>query len=164
MASHYATIKWKHFPHYWSFGQEIHQSLVNSQHKGQWCRALIFSLICAWINGWINNGEAIAPIMRSLSWLGHNKLSNQGAHDMWCRLLCWDPYITIKFFYRAPDWLAAQLSARHKIDSEVAICWQQFGHWILLVVFRCFHNWIYSLEFYFNILFTLNKCWIAVVR
>ena len=26
--------------------------------KGQWRRALIFSLICAWINGWINNREA----------------------------------------------------------------------------------------------------------
>ena len=28
-----------------------------SQHKGQWCGALMFSLICAWINGWANNGE-----------------------------------------------------------------------------------------------------------
>ena len=26
-------------------------------HKGQWCRAL-FSLICTWINGWVNNREA----------------------------------------------------------------------------------------------------------
>ena len=33
-------------------------SLVNSPHKGQWRRALMFSLICAWINGWENNGEA----------------------------------------------------------------------------------------------------------
>ena len=31
---------------------------VNSPHKGQWRRALIFSLICAWINGWVNNREA----------------------------------------------------------------------------------------------------------
>ena len=31
---------------------------VNSSHKGQWCRALMFSLICVWINGWVNNGEA----------------------------------------------------------------------------------------------------------
>ena len=35
-----------------------HQWPVNSSHKGQWCRALIFSLICVWINGWVNNGEA----------------------------------------------------------------------------------------------------------
>ena len=28
------------------------------QTKGQWCRALIFSLICVWINSWVNNDEA----------------------------------------------------------------------------------------------------------
>ena len=27
-------------------------------HKGQWSGALMFSLICDWINGWVNNGEA----------------------------------------------------------------------------------------------------------
>ena len=27
-------------------------------HKGQWRGALMFPLICAWINGWVNNGEA----------------------------------------------------------------------------------------------------------
>ena len=27
-------------------------------HKGQWRAALMLSLICAWINGWVNNGEA----------------------------------------------------------------------------------------------------------
>ena len=31
---------------------------VNSPHKGQWRGALIFSLICTWINGWLNNFEA----------------------------------------------------------------------------------------------------------
>ena len=36
----------------------IPQSLVNSPHKGQWCRALMFSLICAWINHWEYNREA----------------------------------------------------------------------------------------------------------
>ena len=30
----------------------------NSPHKGQWRRALMFSFICAWINGWVNNREA----------------------------------------------------------------------------------------------------------
>ena len=29
-----------------------------SPHKGQWRGALIFSLICTWINGWVNTGEA----------------------------------------------------------------------------------------------------------
>ena len=31
---------------------------VSSPHKGQWRGALMFSLICAWINGWVNNREA----------------------------------------------------------------------------------------------------------
>ena len=40
------------------FVRGIHQSPVNSPHKGQWHRALMFSLICAWINGWVNNRAA----------------------------------------------------------------------------------------------------------
>ena len=31
---------------------------VNSPHKGQWRGALMFTLICARINGWVNNREA----------------------------------------------------------------------------------------------------------
>ena len=33
-------------------------SPVNSEFPGQWHRALMFSLICAWINGWVNYDEA----------------------------------------------------------------------------------------------------------
>ena len=36
----------------------IYRSSVNSPHKGQWRGALMFSLICAWINAWVNNREA----------------------------------------------------------------------------------------------------------
>ena len=57
-ASHDDVIKWKHFARYWPFLRGIRQSAVNSPHKGQWRGALLFSLICAWINGWINNREA----------------------------------------------------------------------------------------------------------
>ena len=35
----------------------IHRSPVNSPHKGLWRGALMLSLICAWINGWVNNRE-----------------------------------------------------------------------------------------------------------
>ena len=31
---------------------------VNSPHKGQWRGAWMFSLICVWINGWVNNHKA----------------------------------------------------------------------------------------------------------
>ena len=55
---HDDVIKWKHFPRYWPFVRGIHRSPVNSPHKGQWRGALIFSLICVWINGWVNNSDA----------------------------------------------------------------------------------------------------------
>ena len=32
--------------------------LVNSPHKGQWRGALMFSLICVWMNNWENNRKA----------------------------------------------------------------------------------------------------------
>ena len=53
---HDDVIKWKHFPRYWPFVRGIHRSPVDSPHKGQWRRALMFSLI--WINGWVNNRGA----------------------------------------------------------------------------------------------------------
>ena len=37
----------------------IYTSPVNSPHKVLWRIALIFSLICAWINGRVNNIEAV---------------------------------------------------------------------------------------------------------
>ena len=52
---------WRHQmeknPRYWPFVRGIHRSPVNSPHKGQWRGALMFYLICAWINGWVNNRE-----------------------------------------------------------------------------------------------------------
>ena len=60
---------WRHqmetFPRCWPFVRGIHRSPVNSPHKGQWHGALLFSLICAWINGWVNN--------RKTSDLGHHR-------------------------------------------------------------------------------------------
>ena len=57
-AIHDDVIKWKHFPRYWPFVRGIHRSPVTSPHKGQWRGALMFSLICTRVNGWVNNGEA----------------------------------------------------------------------------------------------------------
>ena len=55
---HDGVIKWKHFPRYWPFVRGIYRSPVNSPHKGQWREALMFTLICARINGWVNHREA----------------------------------------------------------------------------------------------------------
>ena len=51
---HDDVIKWKHFPRYWPLNSPVP---VNSPHKGQWRGALMFTLICARINGWVNNRE-----------------------------------------------------------------------------------------------------------
>ena len=44
----------KNFPRCWPFVQWIHRTPVNSHWRG----ASMFSLIRAWINGWVKNGEA----------------------------------------------------------------------------------------------------------
>ena len=54
---HDDVIKWKHFPRYWPFVRGIHRWPVDSPHKCQWRGALMFSLICAWTNGWANNRD-----------------------------------------------------------------------------------------------------------
>ena len=50
-------------------------SPVNSPHKGQWRGALMFSLVCVWINGWVKIArlviwDAIALIITPFLWLG----------------------------------------------------------------------------------------------
>ena len=56
--SHDDVFKRKHFPRYWPFVRGIHRSPVNSPHKGWWRRSLMFSLILAWTNSWVNNRDA----------------------------------------------------------------------------------------------------------
>ena len=62
MPWHQQAAWWRHqmetFPRYWPYVRGINRSPVNSPHKGQWRGALMFSLICVWINGWVNNREA----------------------------------------------------------------------------------------------------------
>ena len=50
MTSSYGNI-------FWPFVVGIHWSAVNSPHKGQCHGALMFSLIYAWTNVWVNNRE-----------------------------------------------------------------------------------------------------------
>ena len=58
IAYHDDVIKWKHFSHTGQLCGKIHRSPMNSPHKGQWRGAMMFSLICARLDGWVNNGEA----------------------------------------------------------------------------------------------------------
>ena len=58
MALYMTLSSMETFPLYWPFVAGIHRSSVNYPHKGQWSGALVFSLICAWANGWVNNRDA----------------------------------------------------------------------------------------------------------
>ena len=49
IALHNNVIKWKHSSRNWPFVRG---------HKSQWHGPLMFSLICAWTNGWVNNRYA----------------------------------------------------------------------------------------------------------
>ena len=59
----------------------------NSPHKGQWRRALMFSLICVWINGGVNNSES-------------GDLRRHRAHyDVIAMLCCFLLWFDIAWFY-----------------------------------------------------------------
>ena len=55
---HDDVIKWKHFSRNWPFERGIHRSLWIPHTKASDAEILMFSLICVWINGWVNNREA----------------------------------------------------------------------------------------------------------
>ena len=93
----------------------IHRSPVNSPHKGQWRGALMFSLTSAWINGWVNNGQAgdwrchrahyDAIAMR---WVNIDSLINVPHVAIWRHQKSiswmWAPWLLVwihRFFYRA---------------------------------------------------------------
>ena len=61
---HDNIIKWKHFPRYCPFVRGIHRSSLNSNHKGQWRGALIFSFFLiqtetSWIFLWTHKRKFV---------------------------------------------------------------------------------------------------------
>ena len=79
---HDDVIKWKHLPRYWPFVRGIHRS----QAKGQWRGALMFTLICARINGWVNNREA-GDLRRHRAHYGVTVMTYPTSYDTDQRLL-----------------------------------------------------------------------------
>ena len=124
-------IKRKRFPCYWS--------LVNSPHKGQWRGALMFSLICAWMNDWVNNRET-GDLRRHRTRYDAKVMKN----------LCFQPYqlclyITITAHdhhgmldHRQLDSLLNRLfmlitNETPKVNITVPLCWESIGvRWTLL--------------------------------
>ena len=61
---------------------------VNSPHKGQWCGALMFSLICIWTNGWVNNRNS-GDLRRHRTHYDVTVLGLPGILEKWdCQHLC----------------------------------------------------------------------------
>ena len=55
---HDDVIQGKLFARHRPFLRAIYRSPLNSPHKSKWRGALVFSLIWAWTNGWVNNRDA----------------------------------------------------------------------------------------------------------
>ena len=114
---HDGIIKWKHFSRYWPFVRGIHRSPVNCPHKGHWRGALMFSLIYARMNGWINNREA-------------GDLRRHRAHY----------YVTVMGFYNATRWCCLLLLIYSPLNGHFIennrlttfVCAQKIGnHWLI---------------------------------
>ena len=67
------------FPRYWPLVRGIH---LYFPHKDQWRRALVFSLICAWTNGWEPLLSQCVEVCRSLGpiWGGWGCEVSCGGH------------------------------------------------------------------------------------
>ena len=81
----------------------IQRSPVNSSHKGQWRGALMFSLISAWINRWVNSNELykkFTPIHKSNHILGRLEWITS---DTLCEKLLLIPYWINEIIYTKQD-------------------------------------------------------------
>ena len=136
---HDDVIKWKHFPRYWSFVWEIHRSPVNSPHKGQWREALMFSLICAWINAWVNNGEA-GDLIRHQAHYNVVVMSRLNKTVVMPMVSVWSGYTSLYIWHtviaqkkvvsnsKAPSWSEANGDGWTKLIAQIALLSFQGSH------------------------------------
>ena len=97
---------------------------VNSPHKGQWRGALMFSLICVWINGWVNNREA-GDLRR---YRGHYDVNvmeyNNYAHAS--RSLLFSHLLLCKSMY---PWFLLWYGGNHMLIIIIPMSGQQLRRW-----------------------------------
>ena len=98
---HDDIIKWKLFLRYWPFVCGFHWSPVNSPHKGQWCRALLFSLICA-LNKQLSK--------QSWSWW-----FEMPSHSLWRKRILW--------------YSLAWCNASHLTNGSTVFIWKLYCYW-----------------------------------
>ena len=96
---------------------------VNSLHKGQWRGALMFSLICAWINDWVNNREA-------------GDLRRQRGH-----------YDVIVMVNKYHDGTNVMVTINGKYSQEISISWSSL--WIRSQLMLVTDNgWMLDIDFF----------------
>ena len=107
------VIKWKHFPRHWPFARGIHRSPVNSPHKGQLREALMFTLICARINAWVNNREA--------GDLRRYRLHYDVIIMLWCHMACHPTMVVSLWNIQLWQWWLLTFFFR-KLQSRLCSC------------------------------------------
>ena len=145
------SYNWKYFPRYWPFVWGIHRSPVNSTHKGQWRGALMFSLIYAWIHGWVNNREAgdlrchrvhyDVTLMRQLQYYKSNAVGTMYAtFGVYCTCKCW------LYVY------AYVISLFQSLSLLLDVVWLLLS---LLSIYHCLNSATFSLYIYVYICITI---------
>ena len=104
----------------------IHRSPVNFPHKGQWRRALMFSLICTWINGWVNNREAgdlrrhrghyDVTVMYKVNVYLMYKVSKSLLNFIELEHADWRPFMRLKYTTFT--------------ETKMSSFWRNFHHWL----------------------------------
>ena len=132
----------KHFPRHWPFLRGIHQSPVNSPHKGQWRGALMIYLICARIKGWVNNGKAGVLRRHRPSW----RHCNEPIVFYPCPNLKWKTGFTCKLWPMRPcakEW--ANTPGRQPRELEI----NTHAVWYFLLPRTYWHRlWTFPNHFY----------------
>ena len=137
---HDDVIICKHFPRYWPFERGIHRSPVNSLHKGQWRRALMFSLLCTWIHGWVNNSEA-GDLRCHHAHYDITVMQNMNRLSKWIVKSWYESCLFCLSFFRA-SWSCVRKKVIH------ALSWWAF--YMLTSVLFCHSNLYINLQIIFS--------------
>ena len=81
----------------------IHRSPANSPHKGQWCGALMFSVICSWTNRWVNNQNT-----GDLRW-------HHAHYDVTVMCLLWPNWCILLYKLNYCSWHRIKMTINHDL-------------------------------------------------
>ena len=124
--------------------QGIHRSPVNSPHRVQWRRALMFTLIFAWTNNWVNNRDAgdlrhdrahydVTVMVRD--WALHGNVSDSNKQRSWWNLVNLSPIHALQWRHNWARWRlkapASRLFTQSFIQAQIKENIKAPRHWPL---------------------------------